>query len=368
MKMHKWDIVFVQDCNLRCSYCSTGYGRFAASPPRELSRDLWDSVVAFMIRHADGRHKVLIDFQGGETFVRFEPFMEFVTLLKSRFVKSGIDLQIDVATNGVLLDSRRLGLCLEMGINLYFSIDGGEEKHDLHRRDLSGRGTFTRAFANWQEYRELTAAHGHGPYCGIKSVATAENGMADIVRFWNAHGVDIVDVILEDKSFYVANGGLEDVDLRRKSYLRDLEVMAAECASRSEKAFFLTHFKGPMVLLTAWEMMLKNSFAVRCDAGKDMLGIDPSGNLYPCNAFVGQARWQVGSIADGIDADALERFRREKERAFTVCADCVVGQFCGGGCPASANDKTLMHHSPGGCDFMKELVKIADSSFRSICK
>lgn len=368
MKFSKWDIVFVQDCNLHCSYCSTGYGRFADSRPRELGRERWDDVIAFMVGHTDARQKALINFQGGETFIRFEPFIEFVKRVKDRFQESGLNPQFHVATNGVLLDRRRLQTCLETEINLHFSIDGEKDKHDLHRRDRAGRGTFQRAFENWQEYRQLAASYGQATLCSIKSVATAENGLADIVRFWNAHEVNVIDVILEDKSFYTGNGDLQEVDLRREAYLRDLRIIAADCASRSAQELFLTHFKGPMVLLAIWEMMLKNSAAGKCSAGQDMLGIDPSGNLFPCNAFIGRMRWQVGNVTDGIHGDALERFLLEKELAFNVCADCAVRQFCNGGCPGSADEKVLMHHSPGGCEFMKGLIGIADSSFRSICK
>jgi uncharacterized protein len=368
MKASKWDIVFVQDCNLRCSYCSTGHGRFAASRPGTLSRDLWDAVADFMVSHSDRRHRALVNFQGGETSIHFQPFSEFVTALKGRFERSGQELQVDMATNGVLLDRRRLGICLDMGINLHFSIDGEETKNDLHRRDRAGRGTFRRAFANWQVYRELAAGSGTAPRCTIKSVATVENGLRDIVRFWNAQGVDVVDVILEDKSFYVENGGLDDVDLRRAAYLRDLEVIAAECASRCAGELFLTRFKGPMILFSLWEMMLKNGSAGWCGAGESMLGIDAAGRVFPCNAFIGRPRWQIGHVGDGIDDGALARFLSEKELAFAACADCSVRQFCSGGCPGSADDQALLRHSPGGCEFMKELVGIADASFRSLCK
>jgi uncharacterized protein len=368
MKFSKWDIVFVRDCNLRCSYCSTGYGRFADSQPRELSRDMWDSVAAFMLSHTDTHSKIMINFQGGETFIRFDPFIEFVKLLKGQFEKSNIDLQIDVATNGVLLDGRRLAICLDNGINLHFSIDGDEKKHDLHRRDLAGRGTFKKAFGNWREYKKMSGRNENSPSCSSKSVATTENGLSDIVRFWNAQGLAVIDVILEERSFYVENGDQEKLDLRRKAYLRDLEKMAAECVSRSREAFFLTNFKGPMVLLSLWEMMLKNSFAGSCAAGEYVLGIDPAGNLFPCNVFVGQEQWNIGHVSIGIDQKALECFLLEKRRAFSICSECAVRQFCGGGCPDSAGASILNHNSPGGCDFMKEVIKIADSSFRSMCK
>jgi uncharacterized protein len=368
MKASKWDIVFVQDCNLRCSYCSTGHGRFGACRPGVLSRDLWDAVIDFVVSHSDPQRMALINFQGGETSICFEPFSEFVSMLKERFERSGQKLQVDMATNGVLLDRRSLGVCLDMGINLHFSIDGERTKNDLHRRDRAGRGTFRRAFANWQGYRKMAAQAGTAPRCTIKSVATAENGLADIVHFWNAQGVDVVDVILEDKSFYVENGGLDDVDHRRKAYLRDLKVIAAECASRCTGELFLTHFKGPMILLSLWEMMLKNSSTGWCSAGRDMLGIDVAGEVFPCNAFIGRPRWRIGHVTHGIDNGALARFLAEKELAFTACADCSVRQFCSGGCPGCADDQDLLRHSPGGCEFMKELVGIADASFRSLCK
>ncbi len=368
MKVNKWDIVFVQDCNLRCSYCSTGYGRFAESQPRELERARWDDAIAFMAGHAEPRQTLQIDFQGGETFMRFESFIEFVKKIKNRFQEFDVYPQIHVATNGVLLDHRRLSTCREMGIHLYFSIDGEKKKHDLHRRDRAGRGTFQRAFDNWRQYAQLAASDGRGMSCGIKSVATAENGLADIVHFWNSQGVDVIDVILEDKSFFTENGTLQAVDRRRNDYLRDLRAIAAECASRGERELFLTHFKGPMILFSIWEMILKDSKAEKCSAGKDMLAVDPGGNLFPCNGFVGRPRWQVGNVVDGVDGAALKRFLLEKERAFAVCSGCSVRQFCNGGCPANADDQVLRHHSPGGCEFMKQLIGIAESSFRSMCK
>jgi uncharacterized protein len=74
----------------------------------------------------------------------------------------------------------------------------------------------------------------------------------------------------------------------------------------------------------------------------DYLAIDPKGDLYTCNRFVGNQAFCIGNInkinsfSDITKSAAWQKQQAWQEWIDKECKDCTYKEFCNGGCPYSA--------------------------------
>ena len=144
MKFKDFHVVFSQDCNMRCSYCTTGYGRYGRSRKGYMSKDIQKSFIEFALAHVREKDKISFQFGGGETFVYFEEFVDFADAMRVSFNDKKVNLS--VATNGILLDEERLFHLAERGMALTFSLDAPKSAHDRYRRRHLNQSYYDKTF------------------------------------------------------------------------------------------------------------------------------------------------------------------------------------------------------------------------------
>ena len=92
------------------------------------------------------------------------------------------------------------------------------------------------------------------------------------------------------------------------------------------------------------------------------MSVTPWGVLYPCHQFVGEEKFKLGNIYDGVTNDAIrEEFSSCNVYARKECANCWAKLYCSGGCAANA------YHSTGsvkgvyeyGCRLFKARMECA---------
>ena len=101
-----------------------------------------------------------------------------------------------------------------------------------------------------------------------------------------------------------------------------------------------------------------------CGSGTEYMAVTPWGDLYPCHQFVGDEKFQLGNIWDGVDEHTP--CRTEFAAAATCmpgeeCRDCWARLYCSGGCAANA------YHATGsvrgvyadGCDLFRKRMECA---------
>ena len=101
---------------------------------------------------------------------------------------------------------------------------------------------------------------------------------------------------------------------------------------------------------------------VRLRLRNGVYGGNPLGDLYPCHQFVGDERYRLGSIYEGVcNEEIQEQFRRCNAYARPECRDCWAQLYCSGGCAANA------YHATGsiagiyeyGCELFKKRMECA---------
>ena len=92
------------------------------------------------------------------------------------------------------------------------------------------------------------------------------------------------------------------------------------------------------------------------------MAVTPWGDLYPCHQFVGDEKFLLGNIFDGVKNDNIrEEFFKCNVYTREECKNCWARLYCSGGCFANA------YHATGsvngiyeyGCDLFRKRMECA---------
>ncbi len=365
--VHSWQLAFVQDCNMRCEYCISGYGRLGKKPG-VMSREVQQQLLQLIFRKEFQGREIKLDFGNGETLFYFDEFLQFIEKAKHAADTHSISLSIHVATNGISLDEEKMQILAEHQVDLTFSIDGPAETHDRYRIDTDGKPTHARATDNWRRYQQITRARPDKIACNITSVIGDDKNLIDIHQFWLSEGLETYDCSIAQPSDFVGEQDYAKWQERRVRYLIELEALAMQQAEKLNIPSFLSDFRGPNIIKKLWVNILVGRNAGACGVAEDLVGVDMYGNIYPCDNFSGQEHWCIGTAEKGFHKPSLMRFRSQTNQLRSACKNCKTDQLCEGGCVATRIDTTLKVNQKGACAFNKEVAEIAQRSYRILLK
>ena len=92
------------------------------------------------------------------------------------------------------------------------------------------------------------------------------------------------------------------------------------------------------------------------------MAVTPWGDLYPCHQFVGEEKFKLGNLWDGVtNKEIQQEFAKVNVYAHPECRDCWARLYCSGGCAANA------YHSTGsvtgvyeyGCTLFRKRMECA---------
>ena len=321
------------------------------------------SLLDFALEQAREGCTLQFEFGGGETFLRFDEFLEATDWIASRARSKRISPSIQVITNGTLLNDVRMRALAERAVNLTFSIDGPAHHHDRHRLDRDGRTTHARALTAFLGYRRLAEESGSRFGCDLQSVIADGVRLSEVIEYWLAHDVRIFDCMVEVPSPFLRDSGTSSWLRRQQVYLEDLEHFAMATARRLQIPTFLSDYRGPAELYQMWRSIFLDQETVPCGAGRGIMAVGADGTLYPCEAFVGRQEWSVGTVFDGVDDTALESFRQQYAQALAACIDCPHVPVCPKSCFGAAPDAGVEAGFLKGCEFAIAVSTIAQNSY-----
>ena len=133
------------------------------------------------------------------------------------------------------------------------------------------------------------------------------------------------------------------------------ELMLAR--HREARPFTFYHY---MIDLTGGPCIYKRISG--CGSGTEYMAVTPWGDLYPCHQFVGEEKFKLGNVFDGVsNFEAQEDFAACNVYSRPECRECWARLYCSGGCAANA------YHSTGsvrgvykyGCELFKKRMECA---------
>ena len=99
-----------------------------------------------------------------------------------------------------------------------------------------------------------------------------------------------------------------------------------------------------------------------CGSGTEYLAVTPWGDFYPCHQFVGDERYLLGSVDQGIvRTDICDEFKLCNVYAKPKCRDCFARFYCSGGCAANSwkFHQSLTDAYDIGCRMQKKRIECA---------
>src|SRR5579862_8165754 len=138
-------------CNFACDYCYQGdhgdYNKFAEKMSLETAGKVGD----WIEREMDQQHpKVLVlTFFGGEPLLNLPVVYEMSERMWDACTKRGVEMRINIITNGLLLTEEVVDRILPFGLTgIKVTLDGDRDAHNRMRPLRGGQGTFDRIVEN----------------------------------------------------------------------------------------------------------------------------------------------------------------------------------------------------------------------------
>ena len=318
-------------CNLNCAYCFASQGKYhgeRAVMPFEVGKQALD----FLIANSGTRRNLEVDFFGGEPLMNFQVVKDLVAYARSIEKEHNKNFRFTLTTNGLLIDDDVIDFANREMSNVVLSLDGRKEIHDRYRVDYAGKGSWERIVPKFQK---LVAARGGKNYY-MRGTFTHANPdfLKDIQQM-----LDLGFTELSMEPVVCAPGDPsalteEDFPVVCRQYEQLAELMLRR--DREGKPFTFYHY---MLDLSGGPCIYKRISG--CGSGTEYMAVTPWGDLYPCHQFVGDEKFRLGNIWDGVtNTERRAEFAACNVYAHPECRDCWARLYCSGGCAANAYHAT----------------------------
>ena len=339
-------------CNLNCSYCFASQGKYSGERAI-MSEEVGKRALDFLIENSGTRHNLEVDFFGGEPLMNFDVVKNLVAYARQREKETGKNFRFTLTTNGVLIDDDVIDFANREMSNVVLSLDGRKEIHDRFRVDYAGKGSFDKIVPKFQK---LVEARGGKDYYMRGTFTHANPDFVNDIRTmldlgFNELSMEPVVCAPDDPS------ALTDSDL--EIVMQQYEELAHLMLERRSagKPFTFYHY---MIDLSGGPCIYKRVSG--CGSGTEYMAVTPWGDLYPCHQFVGDEKFKLGDIYNGVTNTALQgEFKKCNVYAHPECSDCWAKLYCSGGCAANAYHATgsITGIYESGCKLFRKRMECA---------
>ena len=318
-------------CNLNCSYCFASQGKYKGERGL-MSFEVGKRALDFLVENSGTRENLEVDFFGGEPLMNWDVVKQIVNYGRSIEKEKGKHFRFTLTTNGVLVDDDVIEFSNREMHNVVMSIDGRKEIHDYYRKDLAGNGSYDRIIPKFQKFAHSRGDTGYY----VRGTYTHRN-----VDFTNDlfHLADLGFTQLSMEPVVCKPTDPEALTEEDFPKLCDqYEILAKEMIKRKKEGRELT-FYHYMIDLSHGPCIYKRISG--CGSGTEYMAVTPWGDLYPCHQFVGDEKYLMGNIWDGVTNEAVRNeFKKCNVYSRRECDDCWARLYCSGGCAANAYHAT----------------------------
>ena len=318
-------------CNLNCSYCFASQGKYHGDRA-VMSFEVGKQALDFLIANSGSRHNLEVDFFGGEPLMNFQVVKDLVAYARSIEKQHKKNFRFTLTTNGVLVDEDVIAWANKECSNVVLSLDGRKEIHDRYRVDYAGNGSWEKIVPKFQKFVE--ARQGKEYYMRGTFTHANPDFLKDIQQMLDLGFTELSmePVVCDPKD----PSALTEEDLA--VVFDQYEKLAALMLERDKagKPFTFYHY---MIDLTGGPCIYKRISG--CGSGTEYMAVTPWGDLYPCHQFVGDEKFKLGNIWDGVtNTETQAQFAACNVYAHPECKDCWARLYCSGGCAANAYHAT----------------------------
>lgn len=339
-------------CNLNCEYCFASQGKYHGDRAL-MSLEVGKRAIDFLVENSGNRKNLEVDFFGGEPLMNWDVVKQIVSYARSIEKEKKKNFRFTLTTNGVLIDDDVIDFANKEMHNVVLSLDGRKEVHDHLRKNINGKGSYDTIVPKFQEFIKRRGDRGYY----IRGTFTHNNTdfTNDILHMADLGFTELSmePVVCSPDDPYALT--YDDLPILYEQY----EILAKEMLEREKSGKPIT-FYHYMIDLTAGPCIYKRISG--CGSGTEYMAVTPWGELFPCHQFVGDPKYSLGNIFDGVQNRELQNeFKLCNAYARPECKDCWAKLYCSGGCAANA------YHATGsvtgvykyGCELFKKRMECA---------
>ena len=339
-------------CNLNCSYCFASQGNYHGERAL-MSFEVGKQAFDFLIANSGTRRNLEVDFFGGEPLMNLDVVKQLVAYARSVEKEHNKNFRFTLTTNGVLLDDETNEFLNKEMSNVVLSLDGRRDVHDHFRKDYAGRGSYDVILPKFKKL--VDSREGKNYYMRGTFTHNNVDFTEDIIHMADLGFTELSmePVVCPPNDPYA----LTEAD--KPILFEQYEKLAFEMIKRKKEGrpFTFYHY---MLDLKHGPCIYKR--ITGCGSGTEYMAVTPWGDLYPCHQFVGDEKYLLGNVWDGVSNTAVQdEFRSCNAYSREECKDCWAKLYCSGGCAANA------YHATGsvggiyeyGCELFKKRIECA---------
>ena len=339
------------DCNLACQYCFAEEGEYHGRRAL-MSFEVGKKALDFLIANSGNRRNLEVDFFGGEPLMNWQVVKDLVAYGREQEKLHDKKFRFTLTTNGVLLNDEVMEFCnREMG-NVVLSIDGRKEVHDKMRPFRKGAGSYDLIVPKFQQFAESR----HQDKYYVRGTFTHYNldFSEDVLHLADLgfKQISVEPVVAEPKEPYA----IREEDLPK--LFEEYDKLAVEMIRRHKSGEDFNFFH--LIDLEGGPCVAKRLSG--CGSGTEYLAVTPWGDFYPCHQFVGNEKFLLGNVDEGIlNTDIRDEFKCCNVYAKEKCRKCFARFYCSGGCAANAYNFSgdICGAYDIGCELQKKRIECA---------
>ena len=318
-----------------------------------MSFEVGKKALDFLVANSGNRVNLEVDFFGGEPLMNWQVVKDLVEYGRSLEEPNNKKFRFTLTTNGVLLTDDILEFANREMANIVLSIDGRKEVHDRMRPFRGGQGSYdliVPKFLKVAESRDQMNYYVRGTFTHNNlDFANDVLHLADL----GFRQISVEPVVAKPEDSYAITEA--DLPVLKEEYDR----LAAEMIRRRRegKRFNFFHF---MIDLEGGPCVAKRLSG--CGSGTEYLAVTPWGDFYPCHQFVGNEKFLMGNVDDGIvREDIRDEFKCCNVYAKEKCRKCFAKFYCSGGCAANSYNfhGSITDAYDVGCELQRKRVECA---------
>lgn len=332
-------------CNLSCKYCYSG-----RTFNKDMSFATARKIVDFAMDITTPGQRIEFCFFGGEPLLCFDLMKEIISYIREQEREARKPVRLTITTNGTLLTRSILDFLKKENVDLCISIDGPAHVHDLNRCYKDGRGSFVEVKENL--------------YKGLEQL--------DYVQVNAVYGPDTIDFLPESISFFTQLG-VPVIHLNPNicaSWTEDAYPKLRETYTQIANHYIKCYQCGQEVAVNLIDskiiLFLKGGYAVEdmCGMGETEWGFAPSGNIYPCERFIGEdtdSSFCLGNVHTDLDLTRRCSLLKQRGNRNEKCKTCDLQRYCMNWCGCT-NYHMTGHTDLAGpmlCESEKAAIQVA---------
>ena len=340
------------DCNLACEYCFAEEGEYHGRRAL-MSFEVGKKALDFLVANSGNRVNLEVDFFGGEPTMNWQVVKDLVHYGRSLEKEHNKKFRFTLTTNGVLLNEEMLAFANKEMANIVLSIDGRKEVNDRMRPFRGGQGSYDTIVPKFQKVAESRDQMNYY----VRGTFTHNNldFSKDVLHLADLgfQQISVEPVVAGPDDWYSIKE--EDIPILKTEY----DKLAEEIIKRRKegRGFNFFHF---MIDLEGGPCVAKRLSG--CGSGTEYLAVTPWGDLYPCHQFVGNEKFLMGNVDDGIvNTDLQKEFKCCNVYAKDKCKKCFAKFYCSGGCAANSYNfhGNINDAYDVGCELQRKRIECA---------